>query len=124
MAARPSRNVHCSGARQFCRRRQRHTVVLTTASPCAANKVFADIAASAARLSEAYDATIYQVDADVLRLVAHHGPFQVGPESVGQLTLPLIRGFVNTRAVLDRQVIQVTNLQAEGDEYPEGRDYA
>src|SRR5262249_52887080 len=74
-------------------------------SPMDRQRVFADIAASAARLCEAYDATIYQVDADVLRLVAHHGPIQVG--LVGQFTLPLIRDLLNARAVLDRQVIHV-----------------
>src|SRR5262245_51629609 len=90
-----------------------------------ADQVFAKIAASAARLCDAYDATIYQVDADVLRLVAHHGPIQVGPVGqVGQFTLPLIRGLLNARAVLDCQVIQVADLQAEGDEYPAGKDFA
>src|SRR5262245_8506759 len=95
-----------------------------SSSPTDRQRVFADIAASAARLCEAYDATIYQVDAELLRLVAHHGPIQVGPVGIGQFTLPLIRGFVNARAVLDRQVIHVTDVQAEGDEYPAGRDYA
>jgi hypothetical protein len=33
----------------------------------------ADIAASAARLCDAYDVVIRQVDGDILRLVAHHG---------------------------------------------------
>src|SRR5215510_11380670 len=96
-----------------------------SSSPTDLQPVFAEIAASAARLCDAYDATIYQVDADVLRLVAHHGPIQVGPVGqVGQFTLPLIRGLLNARAVLDCQVIQVADLQAEGDEYPAGKDFA
>src|SRR5262249_52466188 len=79
-------------------------------------RVFADIAASAARLCEAYDATIYQVDADVLHLVAHHGPIQVGP--VGRFTLPLIRGLLNARAVLARQVIHLPAGRPEAARNP------
>src|SRR5262245_23681374 len=75
---------------------------------------FAEIAATAARLCDAYDATIFQVDGDLLRRVAHHGP-------VPQFdTLPLTRGVVTGRAVLDRRTIQVADLHAETDEYPEG----
>src|SRR5262245_46114459 len=36
-------------------------------------RVFAEIAVSAARLCDAHDATIFQVDGNVLRVVAHHG---------------------------------------------------
>ena len=43
-----------------------------------ANRVFAEIAASAARLCDAYDATIFQVDGDLLRLVAEPGPIPPG----------------------------------------------
>src|SRR5262249_3763742 len=51
---------------------------------------------------------------DLLRRVAHHGP-------VPQFdTLPLTRGVVTGRAVLDRRTIQVADLHAETDEYPEG----
>src|SRR5262245_47946452 len=38
-----------------------------------ANQVFAKIAATAARLCDAFDAAIFQVDGSSLRLVAHHG---------------------------------------------------
>src|SRR5262245_29133706 len=44
-----------------------------SSSPTDLQRVFADIATSAARLCDAYDATILQVDGDLLRLVAHHG---------------------------------------------------
>src|SRR5215831_8217977 len=97
-------------------------LALISRSPMELQGAFAEVAANAARLCDAYDATIYQADADVLRLVAHHGPIQVGP--VGQFTLPLSRGLLNGRAVLDRRMIQIGDLQAEGDEYPEGRGFA
>ena len=45
-----------------------------SSSPTDPHRVFAEIAASAARLCDAYDAGIFQVDGDHLRLVAHHGP--------------------------------------------------
>ena len=44
-----------------------------------ANNVFAKIAVSAARLCDAHDATIFQVDGDNLRIVANHGPHRLGP---------------------------------------------
>src|SRR5215467_8744414 len=73
---------------------------------------------SAARLCNAYDALILQVFGDGLRLVAHHGQVPVaGP--VGQFTLPLGRGFVGGRAIIDQRTIQVADILAEADEYPE-----
>jgi signal transduction histidine kinase len=94
--------------------------ILATISSSAtdADQVFAKIAASAARLCTAYDATIYRVDGDNLRTVAHQGPIPPGG------TLPLTRGFVTASAVLDRQTIHVADLPAESSEYPEGSEYA
>jgi signal transduction histidine kinase len=89
-----------------------------SSSPTDLQGVFAEIATSAARLCDAYDAVIRQMDGEVLRLVAHHGPIPVSG------TLPLSRGVHNGRAVLDRRTIHVADLQAEGNEYPEGRDVA
>src|SRR5262245_2807488 len=93
--------------------------------PADPHRVFAEIAVSAARLCDAYDATIMQVDGDVLRVVAHHGsiPHPI-PQSLGMPSLPLVRGAFNGRAVLDQQTIQVLDLQAETDEYPEGSELA
>jgi signal transduction histidine kinase len=78
---------------------------------------------SAARLCEANDALIYQVVGDGLRLVAHHGQIPLA-RPVGQLTLPLVRGLIAARAVLDRRTIHIADMLAEADEYPEGRKYA
>jgi len=92
-------------------------------SPTEPSRVFAEIAASAARLCDGYNTGIFRLDGDCLRLVAHHGPVgAVGP--VGQGTLPLIRGLPPARAVLERQTVHVADLQAETSEYPEGSDFA
>ena len=86
-------------------------------------RVFAEIAASAARLCDGYNAGIFRLDGGHLRLVAHHGPISaVGP--VGDGTLPLTRGLPPARAVLERQTLHVADLQAETTEYPEGSDFA
>src|SRR5262249_35136524 len=78
---------------------------------------------SAARLCNAYDAAIFQVFGDGLRLVAHHGQIPT-PGPVGQLTLSLVRGLIIGRAVIDRRTIQVADTLAEADECPESRKNA
>src|SRR5262245_21014407 len=93
-----------------------------SSSPTVLQRAFAEIAASAARLCDAYDAVIFQVDGNCLRLVAHHGAIPAGP--IGQFTLPLTREVTLSRAVLERQIIHVADLQAEIDEYPEGSSRA
>ena len=89
-----------------------------SSSPTDQQRVFAEIATSAARLCDAYDATIFQVDGNLLRLVAHHGLITQYD------TLPLTREVVTGRAVLEQQTIQVGDLQAESDEYPDGSERA
>jgi two-component system, NtrC family, sensor kinase len=86
-------------------------------------KVLDALVESAARLCDAYDAAIFQVFGDGLRLVAHHGqiPFSI---PVGQLTLPLMRGFVTGRAIFERRAIQIADILSEADEYPESRSRA
>jgi GAF domain-containing protein len=91
-------------------------------SPTDLHGVFGEIAASAARLCDAYDTTIYRVEGDSLHLSAHHGSIPVGP--VGQYKMTLVRGIVAARAALDRRAIQIADLQAEAEEYPEGSEYA
>src|SRR5215470_8148459 len=86
-----------------------------SSSPTDPQRVFSEIAASAARLCDAHDAVILQVAGnDILRVVAHHGPI-LPPD-----TLPLTRGVATARAILDRKTNHVADLQAETDEYPEG----
>ena len=50
-----------------------------SSSPMDLQRVFNEIAASAASLCEAYDVVIRQVDGEVFRLVAHHGPIPSNP---------------------------------------------
>jgi signal transduction histidine kinase len=89
-----------------------------SSSPVDPQRVFAEIAASAARLCDAYDAVIRQVDGEVLRLVAHHGPIPMTD------TLPLTRAIPGGRAVLDRQTIHLADMQVETGDYPGGSDTA
>ena len=67
---------------------------------------------SAARLCEAYDATIWRREGDQLVLVAHQGPITVE-------SLPLIRGTVAGRTVLDGRTVHLADMEAEVDEFPE-----
>jgi GAF domain-containing protein/CheY-like chemotaxis protein/anti-sigma regulatory factor (Ser/Thr protein kinase) len=75
--------------------------------------VFSTIADNVARLCDAYDVMVLRVEGDSLRLVAHHGSLPAGD-------VPLARGTLGGRTVIDRQVIHVDDLQAETVEYPEG----
>jgi two-component system, NtrC family, sensor kinase len=72
---------------------------------------------SAVRLCEAYDAAILCPDGDQLLLVAHQGAITVG-------SLPLVRGTVAGRAVLDGRTLHIADLQTEADEFPESRENA
>src|SRR5262249_19865404 len=79
-----------------------------------------EMAEPVARFGDAYDAGVLQCAGDYLRQVAHRGHI---PE-LGQDTLPLSRGLVIGRAVLDQTIIQVPDLQAETEEYPLGSENA
>src|SRR5215831_5680273 len=65
---------------------------------------------SAARLCDAYDSAIWRPDGDRLVLVAHHGPIPVD-------TLPLIRGTVAGRTVLDGRAFHIADLPAEDADF-------
>ena len=66
------------------------------------------IARTAARLCEAHDALIHQVEGDSLRQIAKYGGLRSVLE-VGHAR-PLSRGFVSGRAVLDRKTVHIHDM--------------
>jgi GAF domain-containing protein len=89
-----------------------------SSSPTDVQPVFTAMATSAARLCEAFDATIFRIDGDVLRLVAHEGP--IAPDTV----LPLTDGTLGGRVIRQRRAIHVADMQAETHDYPISREVA
>src|SRR5437660_1579132 len=90
-------------------------------SPTDVQPVFVAVLASAARLCDALDATMFRVDGNVLRLVAHEGPIPSDPVGTPR---PLTPATPSARAVLEGRTIQVADIQADGGEYPEGSAFA
>jgi GAF domain-containing protein len=84
-------------------------------SPTDLQPVLNVVVENAARLCDSTDAQLRLVDKHVLRLAASYGPLPV-PE-----VIPVNRHTVSGRAVTDRQVIHVRDLEPEREtEYPEG----
>ena len=78
------------------------------------------IARTAARLCEARDALIYQVEGDNLQLVAKYGRLRAARD-VGD-TMPLGPGWVVGRTVIDRKPVHVHDLtRAAKTEFSESR---
>src|SRR5262245_32381125 len=99
--------------------------ILAAISSCPTDpyRVFAEIAASAARLCDAQNVRITQLDGSSLRFLASHGPLAtVGP--IGQAYLLFTRGSVSGRSIIERRTIYVADLQDERDEYQEGSELA
>ena len=90
-------------------------------SPTDVQPVFAAVLASAARLCDALDATMFRVDGDVLRLAAHEGPIPSDPVGTPRALTP---GTPSARSVLEGRTIRVADLQAAVGEYPEGSAFA
>jgi len=86
-------------------------------SPTNLQPVLDTLAASAARFCGSYDGSIFHLDGDTLHLGAHHGPLDSHP--VG-LEVPVVRGAVMGRSILDRESVHVADLQAGAEEFPEG----
>jgi GAF domain-containing protein len=92
-----------------------------SSSPTEIQPVLDAIAKAAARLLDVADADIMRVDGPSLIYVAKHGPSQQWP--IGSRR-PINRNWVTGRAVFDRTTIQVRDLQAAANEFPEGAAYA
>jgi len=89
-------------------------------SPTELQPVLAAIAATAARLCGSVDAVVYRIQNGRLTAVAKHGPLPRAHPSM--LDLPLTRGTVTGRAVVDRKTIHVHDLAALADsEYPDAK---
>src|SRR5262249_31525172 len=89
-------------------------------SPTDLQPVLDVVAGNAARVCGATDAIIYRIDGDVLQLAASYGTTPRGL----QRGLPLSRGTVSGRAVLDRETIHVHDVAAELEtEFPESKPF-
>jgi GAF domain-containing protein len=91
-------------------------------SPTDIQPVLDAVASTAARLCGASDALIFRIDANRLHRVAMYG--SLSPGGIGK-GLPVDRGTVGGRCVIDRKTIQVEDLSAADEtEFPLGRDLA
>jgi len=86
-----------------------------SASPTDLQPVLDAVVESAVRFCGAADASLFRLEGGRLRGDAHYGPVHQPPD----FHLPLARGSVGGRTVLERRTIHVADLQAETDEFPE-----
>jgi two-component system NtrC family sensor kinase len=96
-------------------------LLVISSSPGELQTVFDALVRSAVRFCGAQDAAIHRVDGDQLQVAAHHGSVPYHP--IGHV-IPLVRGTVNGRAVLERRPVHVADLQTETLEFPEGMKMA
>ncbi|MBI3738023.1 MAG: GAF domain-containing protein [Chloroflexi bacterium] len=86
-------------------------------SPTDIAPVLTSVAENAARLCEANDVQIYQVDGGLLRQVTHYGPLPALQDGEG---LPLVPELVTGRAVLEHRTIHIEDAsRLSPSEYPE-----
>src|SRR5262249_56970896 len=93
---------------------------IISTSPTELQSVLEVVARSAAHFCKADDVTIFELDGQELGATAHWGPI---PQVMG-LRIPCVRGHVAARTILERKPIQVLDLQAEIEEFPEGSAFA
>jgi signal transduction histidine kinase len=85
-------------------------------SPTDLTPVLEAVAHRAAELCDANDSRVYVVDGDALRFVGGFGDLAGASPS-----LPLTRGVVSGRAVIDRSVVHIDDLAAVLEEFPDAR---
>ena len=93
---------------------------VVSSSQTSVQPVLDTVIASAARLCEALNATIFLRDSDIVVARVHHGPLTGAP--IGRREA-LNLNWVTGRAVLEARTIHVPDL-ANSDEYPDGRERA
>jgi signal transduction histidine kinase/putative methionine-R-sulfoxide reductase with GAF domain len=88
-------------------------------APTELGAVLRRLSESAARLCRADGAAVFRVRGDALEIVS---TLDERPEGETREAVPLTRGSVSGRAVLERRSVQVADLAEAGeDDYPEGR---
>ena len=93
-----------------------------SSSPTDLQPVLDAVAESAARLCAANDAHIYRLDDGVLRFATSYGV--IGTTALArERGVPVVRGTVTGRSVIDRRTIHVHDLAAELDEFPDSRPF-
>ncbi len=86
-------------------------------SPTDVKPVLDAVAVRAAKICDAFDARIWLVEGDSARLAAGFGDVPM-PVPLGE-TLPLDRGWISGRAILERTTLHIEDsLQLSPDEYP------
>ena len=93
-----------------------------SSSPTNIEVVLDMVSESAARLCDANNCVIWRLEGDLLREVAQIG--LIPTSAVPREGIPVNRGTVNGRAVLERRTIHIHDLAAEDSEFPEGSRYA
>jgi two-component system, NtrC family, sensor kinase len=91
-----------------------------SSSPTDLQLVLDTVVKSAARFCGADDVVLFRLDSEMLRLAAHHGLL---PAPFG-LLVPVVRGTVGGRSVLERRSVHAADVLAEAAEYPESSAFA
>jgi signal transduction histidine kinase len=89
-----------------------------SSSPTDLQPVMAAVVEAAARLCDAQNAQIFQIDGSQMRLVARHGPVKSSLEA-GEVR-SLTRGSVSGRVALERRTLRIDDLRVDLEaEYPD-----
>jgi signal transduction histidine kinase len=89
-----------------------------SSSPTDIQPVMTAMVESAARLCDAQNAQIFQIEGELMRLVARHGPVKSSLEA-GE-SRPLTRGSVSGRVALERRTLRIDDLRVDLEaEYPD-----